>query len=115
MPQLPARPVKISGTAVTSATSFVRNALDKRILWSVLLIEVALFLLPDNGAIEGVSAKYWRGVELRLVSSKYWAFAILSGLCVALLLIGLIAFSNYMSRFVVPPSTKNRRDSRRKD
>ena len=81
-----------------------------RILISVLGLEVLLFLLPSNGAIEGVANGYWDGVKLRLSSGHYWVVLLLSGLGVAVLLFVLVAFAHYLSRFATPQSNKNRTD-----
>jgi hypothetical protein len=78
-----------------------------RILASVLGLEVLLFLVPGNGAIEGVANGYWDGVKLRLSSGHYWVIALLSGLGVALLLIALTWFAIYLGRFVTPASNKD--------
>jgi hypothetical protein len=81
-----------------------------RILAVVIGLEVLLFFLPSNGAIEGVAVSYWDGVRLRVSSGKYWMFALISGICVALLLQVLIIFSTYLGRFVKPPSGRNHAD-----
>jgi uncharacterized membrane protein len=77
-------------------------------LWIVLGLEVLLFLLPDSGKVEGIAFGYWNGVGLRLSSGKYWAIALISGIGSALLLAVLLIFSNYLGRFVKPPSNKER-------
>jgi|HubBroStandDraft_6_1064221.scaffolds.fasta_scaffold41471_2 hypothetical protein len=81
-----------------------------RILICVLGLEVLLFLLPSNGAIEGVANGYWDGVKLRLSSGHYWGFALLSGIGIAVLLFVLVAFAQYLSRFATPTSNKDRAD-----
>jgi hypothetical protein len=79
-----------------------------RIVASVLGFEVLLFLVPDNGTIEGGARGYWDGVRLRLSSGHYWVFALLSGLGVGVLVCVLVAFAIYLSRFATPPSNKDR-------
>ncbi|HET7105231.1 MAG TPA: hypothetical protein VFI38_00360 [Candidatus Acidoferrum sp.] len=80
----------------------------------VLGTEVLLFLLPTNGAIEGVAAGYWDGVRLRLSSGKFWMIALISGICIALILYVLMIFSAYLARFVKPPSGRNHADDSKK-
>jgi hypothetical protein len=64
-----------------------------RNLAGVIGLEVLLFFVPSNGAIEGVVVGYWDGVRHRVSSGKYWMFALISGISVALLLHVLIIFS----------------------
>jgi hypothetical protein len=79
----------------------------RRILLIVVGLEVLLFLLPTTGKIEGLAVGYWQGVKLRLLSGSYWEIALLGGIGAGLLLMVLIAFSGYLSRFTDRPSDGN--------
>ena len=81
-----------------------------RTLSIILGLEILLFLLPTVGRVEGVASSYWDGVRLRFLTGHYWIIALLSGIGCVLLLEVLLAFSNYLGRFVDPPSSNNRAD-----
>jgi hypothetical protein len=75
-----------------------------RIFVGILALEVLIFLIPTTGNVEGQASSYWDGVALRLSTGSYWLRALLSGLGAAVLLVALVAFSSYLTRFMKPPS-----------
>jgi hypothetical protein len=71
----------------------------RRFFLIFLGLEVLIFLAPTTGKIEGVSAGFWEGVKLRLLSGHYWAIALLCGIGAVMLLILLSVFAGFLARF----------------
>ena len=90
-----------------SAFPLLVKEMALRVLPSVIFVEVLLFVLPTNGKVEGVAASYWDEVRLRLSSGNYLVIAFLSGIGVAVLMAALLIFSDYLAKFVKPPSGGN--------
>ena len=89
---------------MTSTFTRKLKEMARRVVPVFVWVELLMFLLPTNGKVEGLAANHWDGVRLRFLSGNYLIRALLAGFGACILVALILVFSDYLARFMKPPS-----------